>query len=236
MFATDDVEQFPRTVRHHHAMDLGVVLHDFQHFIERIVGRPLGDLREDLFRLVAILAEYCCVQSVRGTSRCDNGMQDFRLVSAMLLDAVTVAVEYLEYRQRALLGREFSRHLIRGRQGHHRMEADVVLTAERPCIGESRRRHDLLQRCPRLPFLDNLREQLLGGGVLHEPDERLAITKRQVVRRIIRRPSGTQPHVTRGAVTDPGHQHASPHIRQKITSRRRACWCRHAGPRWQEIG
>ncbi len=95
------------------------------------------------------------------------------MLAAELLDAVGIAIEHLQDGQRPLGRRQIERHVPGGGQGHERMEADVVLSAERAGIGQRGGRHELAGLDAVLHLLDQDRQQLVGRGVLHQADQRL---------------------------------------------------------------
>jgi hypothetical protein len=106
-------------------------------------------------------------------------VQHFLAAAAVLADAVRVAVEDLEHRQRLLAARHRHRHPVRRRERHHRVEADVVLAAERARVRERARGDEVAQARAGLQLGDERAHELVGGRVGHEPDERLERTERQ---------------------------------------------------------
>ncbi len=65
-----------------------------------------------------------------------NRVQHFAGAAAMFVNAVGVAIKNFEDRQRLAFPRQFQRHVIGGRQRHHRMEANIVLAAKSPRVGQ----------------------------------------------------------------------------------------------------
>ena len=104
-------------------------------------------------------------------------MQHFVFSAAFFLDAVRVAIQDLENRQRTFVLGKLPRHVISGSQRHHGVEADVVLAAKGSHIGQSRRRYQLLQIRSFLPSLGQERQQLADRGLLKRLNQRLQFSK-----------------------------------------------------------
>ncbi len=73
-------------------------------------------------------------------------------------------------------------HHVGGVESHHGMEADIVLAAERPRIGERRRGHELIQLRAAAQPVNQHRLQLDGRRLLHQGHQRLQLAKRQACR------------------------------------------------------
>jgi hypothetical protein len=82
-------------------------------------GRARGQCGEGLLRRVDILVAHRLAQRFRagaafGKRRCRGGMQHFAFSSAMFLDAVDIAIQDLENRQRLQFGRKLLRQIESG--------------------------------------------------------------------------------------------------------------------------
>ena len=106
-----------------------------------------------------------CLVAALGRSGRDR-VQHFALAAAVFVNAVGVAIEHLQHRQRLPLDRQLARHVVGRRQGHHRVEADIVLAAERAGIGQRRRGHQRLELGAAIEAFDQRRQQPLDGGLL----------------------------------------------------------------------
>ena len=65
-----------------------------------------------------------------GKGRELDGVKDFFLAPAPFLDAIRVSVKDFEDRERLKRRGQFARHVQRRRERHHRVKADVILTAK----------------------------------------------------------------------------------------------------------
>ncbi len=129
----------------------------------------LGDRRKGSFGRVHIAASGNFAQMFAGTSAVRqrvrrHGVQHFVRTTAKFLDPVGVAIENFQHRQRFALGRQLARHMIRRRQRHERVEADVVFAAKGPRIGQRAGRHQGFQIVTRLQ-LRHERAVSSAGGV-----------------------------------------------------------------------
>ena len=164
LFPAHDVEQLPGAIGQDDAVDLGLVLDGDQQAVERLVGRAGGDRGEGALGLVHVLPAHGVAERLarvvpgREHARLDR-VQHLRGTAAVLLDPVRVAVEDLEHRQRASVLGQLARHVIGGREGHQGVEADVVLAAEGPRVGQRRGGHELLQVGPGVELLDQHRHE-----------------------------------------------------------------------------
>ena len=95
------------------------------------------------------------------------------------------------------------------------MEADVVLAAERAGVGQGRRGDQPLQLGPLGELLDHGADELLGGRLLHERDQRLDRAEGQPLRLLPGR-DRAKSQVHGGRRAHRGDQHPPPHIRQKF--------------------
>ena len=225
LFLADDVEQLPGAVGEDDAVDLGVVLDGDEQAVERLVGRDGGDRGEGALGLVHVLAAHGVAEGLarvvpgREHARLDR-VQHFRGAAAVFLDAVRVAVEHLEHGQRATVFGQLARHVIGGGEGHQGVEADVVLAAERPRVGQRRGGHELLQLGPRAELLDQHRHEVPDGRFLHQADERFEPAEGEALAAaVIVGPGGREPHVERRAEADARDQHAPADVPQKLPTR-----------------
>src|SRR5262249_26767545 len=86
------------------------------------------------------------------------------------------------------------------------------------CVGQRRRRDELLQFRAAAQLLDEARRQLVRGCLLHERDERLQRAEGELLRHI--EGAGRSEAKIEGQLrADAGDQHASAHFRQEFTTR-----------------
>ena len=148
------------------AMDVDVVLHHRLQGVERVVERRVGQRGEELLALLDI-------GHAAGVANRHADVLDGRFLggvhlaqrllrgAAELLNLLRVAIEHLQDRQRLPLGGQQLGHLQRRQHGHRRVEADVVLAAERLGIGQRAGRDELLQiRLAAVELFDQDRLQL----------------------------------------------------------------------------
>ena len=114
-----------------------------------------------------------------------NRMQHFVFSPAMLLDAIGVAVQYLENRKRLLDLGQLDRHVVGRRKRHHRVETDIILAAERPRVGQRSGRQQMAQVGSLLQLLDEHRQQAIDRRLLHQADEWLEQAERQRIGHIL---------------------------------------------------
>ena len=155
----------------------------------------------------------------REDARLDR-VQHFRGAAAVFLDAVRVAVEDLEHGQGAAVLGQLAGHVIGGGEGHQRVEADVILAAERPRVRQRRGGHELLELGPRAELLDKDRNEVPDGRFLHQADERFETSERQsLAAAVIVGPGGREAHVERRAEANAGDQHAPADVPEETPTR-----------------
>ena len=225
LFLADDVEQLPGAVGEDDAVDLGVVLDGDEQAVERLVGRDGGDRGEGALGLVHVLAAHGVAEGLarvvpgREHARLDR-VQHFRGAAAVFLDAVRVAVEDLEHGQGAAVFGQLARHVIGGGERHQGVEADVVLAAERPRVGQRRGGHELLQLGPGAELLDEDRDEVPDGRLLHQADERFEPSEGEsLAAAVIVGPGGREAHVERRAEADARDQHAPADVPEETPTR-----------------
>ena len=103
--------------------------------------------------------------------------------------------------------RQFARHGEGRRQGHHRVEADVILAAKRACVGQGGRGHNLLEVRALLYLVHDDRQQLGGRCFLHQANERLQLAEIQGGG-LLGGKSRVDAQVAGQGRADAGHQHA----------------------------
>jgi hypothetical protein len=134
----------------------------------------------------------------------------------LFLDAGGVAEQHLEHGQSAAGFRQFLGHVIRRGNRHQRVEADVVLAAERAGVGKSRRGDHVPQRRAVAQTLDDLRHQPRSRRFLHQGDERFQIAEGQPFRALLG-VGGGDAQVGRQAGTDAGDDRAGADVGQELT-------------------
>ena len=122
-------------------MNFCVLLHGVEVVIEGVVRGKLREGGKGLLGFVDILAvdgvaEKFAAGPVIGKQRRFDRVKNFLFASASFLNAIGVSVQDFEDGQRLKGVRKFARHVQRRRQRHHRVETDVVFTAEGAGVGE----------------------------------------------------------------------------------------------------
>ena len=124
-------------------MDFGVVLHRKQQIVERVVRGALRKCGEGSFRRVHLFTSHGLAQDIAARMNLGKGcrfdrMQNLLFASAALLNAIRIPVKHLEDRQRLQFCGKLLGHVQRRRQGHHGVEADVILAAKSARVGQRR--------------------------------------------------------------------------------------------------
>src|SRR5262245_36184837 len=110
--------------------------------VERLARRPFGERGEGALGALHVgaarrLPQFLAVAEVGRKGGFLDELEDFVFASALLLDAGCGAIENLEDGQSLLILWKFARHLVGGCQGHERVVACVVLSAESSRVRES---------------------------------------------------------------------------------------------------
>ena len=148
-------------------------------------------------------------------------MQNFLLASAALLNAIGIPVKHLEDRQRLQFCGKFLGHVQRRRQGHHGVEADVVLAAKSARVGQRRGGGQSSQIRARTQLLHQRWQQPVDGRLLHQAHQRLQRAESQFVSGLLSQ-GGRQSQFAGHLIAHGGDQHASTDFSQKFpTSTRR---------------
>ena len=99
------------------------------------------------------------------------------------------------------------------------MEADVILAAERPRVGQRGRRDDVPQVGARPQSPRHLRKQPGWLGLLHEPYERLDLAELQTLGTVVPGGEGRGELEVDGRFeTDGGDQHPLGHLREELST------------------
>ena len=113
------------------------------------------------------------------TGRGLHHVQNFLLAPAALLDAIGVAIQHLEHRQRLTIFRQLLRHVIRRGQSHHRVKAHVIFAAERTRVCQRRGSNQSPQIRAAFEFAHQRRDQRTWRRLLHHADQRLQLAEIQ---------------------------------------------------------
>ena len=215
LFLPDQSHQIPRAIRQHDTVDLGVVLHGDEQMIEGFLRRVFRACGEGLFGGVDILAPHRVAQRlaavfviVRGTGAGFHRMQHLARAATLFLNPIRVAVQNLEHGQRLHRRRQFLRHLKRGGQRHQRVEAHVILAAERARVGECRGGNERAQIGAGAQTLGQRGQETVGRRFLHLTNERLQRAERERVRGFARGDIG-EAEAAGDFRSDRGDEHAA---------------------------
>ena len=220
MLVADQPEQVPGPIGQDDTVDLGIVLHGKQQAVESVRGSSPREGRENAFRLGHVLAANGVAQDLaaslvrRRLDRTDR-MKHLGLAPAVLLNPACVAVEHLEHGKRTAGVGQFHRHVVGRGQGHHRVEAHVVLAAEGPRVGQGSRRDQLAEIRAGSQPSDQERQQPIGRGLLHHIDKRLQRAEGEPLGPLLGR-GLRKPQFDGRAVPDRGNQHPAAHLRKKL--------------------
>ena len=133
---------------------------------------------------------------------------------------VGVPVEHLQDRQRTFRLGQLGRHLVGRDERHECVVTVVVLAAERACIGECGRSHELFQIGPAADAFHDQGEKLVGRSLLHQAGQRLERSESQSPGGSLREDGRRQAQILGQARTHTGDEHPAAHIRQELTTSR----------------
>ena len=162
------------------------------------------------------LAQQFLSRAALGERRGFDRVQNLLLASSAFLDAICVAIENFEDRQRLSSLGQFARHVQGRGERHESMEAHVIFSAEGARVRQRGRCDQLSQIRARFQFGGQAGDELLNRGLLHKPDERFEWSEVECICSV-RPKGGGQTQFMGQTGANGGNEHAAAYVCKEFT-------------------